>query len=65
MPASAPHGFFFFVPPSKESFAVSNEEELAHVLPLLSPATMVNRVDVDSGWVKATDLEDFAALIRS
>lgn len=44
---------------------MSNEEELAHVLPLLSPATMVNRVDVDSGWVKATDLEDFAALIRS
>ena len=64
MPASAPKGFFYYTPPDKTPIKVKTRDIAKHV-GKLTKKSMVNRIKVDSTWVKAKTLPDFAPLLAA
>jgi cobalamin biosynthesis protein CobT len=64
MPASAPKGFFYYTPPDKTPTKVKQRDVANHV-GKLTRKSMVNRIKVDSDWIKAKSLPDFAPLFAA
>jgi hypothetical protein len=64
MPTSAPKGFFYYTPPDKTPIKVKTRDIAKHV-GKLTKKSMVNRIKVDSTWVKAKTLPDFAPLFAA
>jgi hypothetical protein len=62
MPASAPHGFHFFTPPSQTTYSVSEEKDLGPMLEHITAQSMINRAEVDETWISIAAAPDFAAL---